>query len=90
MLCSRISRQQLGQFAADRQAQARAAVLCGWCFHRLLERLEDDLLFLPGNADAGVRHREGDHRAGRGFSVSLSFDHPSSAGDTSSVTARAR
>ena len=29
----------------------------------LLERLEDDRLFLRGNADAGVAHRELDHRA---------------------------
>ena len=30
----------------------------------LLERLEDDLLLVRRDADAGVGHREGDHRVG--------------------------
>ena len=29
--------QQVGQFAADRQAQAGAAEACGWCRRRLAE-----------------------------------------------------
>ena len=41
----------------DGQAQARAAELAGGRVVRLCERLEDLLLFLDGNADAGVAGR---------------------------------
>ena len=53
--------EQPRQLAADRQAQAGAAVLAAGRAVRLLERLEDDLLLVGGDADAGVGHREGQH-----------------------------
>ena len=46
--------EQARDFAADRQAQARAAVLAAGATVGLLERFEDDLLLLRRNADAGV------------------------------------
>src|SRR6185312_16127439 len=50
-------------FAADRQAQTRAAIFAARRTVRLLERLEDDLLFVRRNADAGVRDRNRNDRA---------------------------
>ena len=53
--------EQLRQFARDRKAQARAAVLAAGRTVGLLERLEDDLLLVAADADAGVRHGERKH-----------------------------
>ena len=44
--------------------EAGAAVLAAGAGVALLERLEDDAVLLLGDADAGVAHREGDHRVG--------------------------
>ena len=49
-----LAAQQPRQFAADRQAQAGAAVLAAGAAVGLLERLEDDLLLVRRDADAGV------------------------------------
>src|SRR5206468_11341279 len=54
--------EQPRDLAADGQAEAGAAVLAAGAAHGLLEGLEDDLLLLRGNADAGVGHLERDHR----------------------------
>ena len=54
--------QQAGQFAADRQPQAGAAVLAAGAGICLLEGLEDDALLLGRNADAGIGDLEGDDR----------------------------
>ena len=54
--------EQLRQLAADREAEAGAAVLAAGAGVGLLERLEDDLLLLQRNADAGVGHLERDDR----------------------------
>jgi len=43
------------KLAADGQAQAGAAVLAAGAAVRLLERLEDDLLLVRRDADAGCR-----------------------------------
>jgi hypothetical protein len=58
-----LAAQQAGDLAADRQAQARAAVLAAGGAVGLLEGLEDDPLLVLGNADAGVGDREGQHLA---------------------------
>ena len=52
--------QQHGQFAADRQAQAGAAVFARRAGVGLLECLEDEPLLLRRDADAGVLDRKGD------------------------------
>ena len=52
--------EQVRKFAADGEAQAGAAVFAAGAGVGLLERLEDDLLLLQRNADAGVGHFEGD------------------------------
>ena len=52
--------QQIGQFAADGQTEPGAAVLAAGACVGLLERLEDDALFLGRNTDAGISHLEGD------------------------------
>src|SRR6202011_1138845 len=52
--------QQVRQLAADRQTEASAAVFSAGAGIRLLECLEDQLLLLLGNADAAIRHLEGD------------------------------
>ena len=57
---------RLGQLAADRQAQAGAAVLAAGARVGLLERLEDDLLLLGRDADAGVGHLERDDASAPG------------------------
>ena len=59
-----LAAQQRRQLAADRQAEAGAAVLAAGARVGLLERLEDQLLLLGRDADAGVRDRERDRRAG--------------------------
>ena len=50
-----LAAQQARQLAADRQAEARAAVLAAGAAVGLLERLEDDLLLVRRDADAGIR-----------------------------------
>ena len=57
-----LAAEQVGKLAADRQAQAGAAVLAAGAGVGLLEGLEDDLLLLGRDADAGVRDLEGDDR----------------------------
>ena len=49
-----LAAEQVGDLAADGQAQAGAAVLAAGAAVGLLERLEDDLLLVLGDADAGV------------------------------------
>ena len=63
-------------FAADRKAQTRAAELARRSHVGLLERLEDHVVFILRNADAGIGHRKGHGRSGnrqrtvvRGFDV---------------------
>ncbi len=78
--------QQAGDFAADGQAQAGAAIAAAGAAVGLLEGLENDLLLVGRNADAGVRDREGDHAAG---AVQAFVVVPPAAGDarlTLSVT----
>src|SRR5205085_9666039 len=60
-----LAAEQLGQLAADRKAEAGAAVLPRRGAVGLLERLEDDLLLVLRDADPGIAHREGKHVAGR-------------------------
>ena len=55
-----LAAEQHGQFAADGQAQAGAAVLARGAGVGLLEGLEDQPLLLRRDADAGVLDREGD------------------------------
>src|SRR5207249_3929046 len=56
------------ELAADRQAQSGAAVLPARGAVRLLERLEDDLMLLPRDADASVDDAESqDARGDRGL-----------------------
>src|SRR5207244_2707244 len=52
------------QLAADGQTETRPAILAGRGAIRLLEGLEDDLLFLRLDADAGVDDAERDHAGG--------------------------
>ena len=49
------------QFAADRQPETGAAVFAAGAGVGLLERLENDFLFLERDADAGVGDFEGHH-----------------------------
>src|SRR4029077_5173162 len=51
-----LAAQQARDLAADGESQARSAVLAARASVGLLERLEDDLLFVGGNADPGVAH----------------------------------
>src|SRR5262249_6472528 len=48
---------------ADGEAEAGAAVLAAGAAVRLLERLEDDLLLVRRDADAGVAHGDRERRA---------------------------
>src|SRR5262245_33621600 len=57
-----LATEQVREFAADRKAKARAAVFAAGAGIGLLERLEDELLLLKGNTDAGVGDLECDHR----------------------------
>ncbi len=57
-----LAAQQVGQFAADRQPQAGAAVFAAGAGIGLLERLEDDSLLVQRNADAGIGDLERNHR----------------------------
>ena len=54
-----LAAEQPGDLAADRQAQARAAVLPAGPRVGLLERLEDDPQLVRRDADPRVGHREG-------------------------------
>src|SRR5207245_3851632 len=56
-----LAAEQAGDLARDGKAQAGAAVLAAGGPVRLLERLEDDLLLVAGDADARVGHREPEH-----------------------------
>ena len=53
-----LAAEQSRQLARNRQAEAGAAELAVGRAVGLAERLEDDLLVLGGDADAGVAHRE--------------------------------
>src|SRR3569833_2943224 len=53
--------EQAREFAADGEAETGAAVFAAGGGVGLLERLEDDLLLLGRDADAAVRHLEGDY-----------------------------
>src|SRR5690606_26874944 len=53
-----LAAEQMRELAADRQTQARAAVLARGARIRLLERFEDDLLFLRRDSDAGIGDAE--------------------------------
>src|SRR5258705_8217298 len=57
-----LAAEQARQLAADRQAEARAAVLAAGRAVGLLEGLEDDLLLVRRDADAGIDDRERDRR----------------------------
>ena len=59
-----LAAEQVRELAADREAEAGAAVLAAGAGVGLLERLEDDVLLLQRDADAGVRDLERDHRGG--------------------------
>ena len=59
-----LAAEQAGDLPADRQAQARAAVLAAGPRVGLLERLEDDLQLVGGDADPRVGDREGHDPAG--------------------------
>src|SRR5579885_2824418 len=54
--------EQPGQFAADGKAEPRPAVLAAGGAIRLLERFEDDLVFVLRDADAGIGDRKRDYR----------------------------
>jgi len=59
--------------------------ICGWCSIGLLECLENDLLFVRGNADAGVAYGKSQDRFGL-RQVSLSGLQPCFAGTTCKET----
>jgi hypothetical protein len=61
-----LAAEQLRQLAADRQPKSRAAVLARRRAVGLLERLENDLLLVGGNADARIGDGERDDMLGRG------------------------
>src|SRR5207245_2532631 len=61
---SDLAAEELRELARDGEAEARAAVLARSRAVGLLERLEDDLLLLGRDADAGVAHLEGDDMLG--------------------------
>ena len=58
------SAEQADKLPADRQSKAGAAVLAADRSVRLPERLKHGLLFVLGDADAGVRDRERDLAVG--------------------------
>ena len=80
-----LAAQQPSDLATDRQPQAGAAVLAARAAVGLLERLEDDLLLVRRNPNAGVRDRECEHDAAR-LRLSFSRLQPSAAGLTESET----
>src|SRR5205823_11661011 len=50
--------EQTRELAADRETKSRTAVFAARAAVGLLERLEDDLLLVGRDADAGIHHRE--------------------------------
>ena len=60
-----LAAEEPGDLPRDREPETGAAVLAAGGPVRLLEGLEDDLLLVLGDADAGVLDVEADHRAGR-------------------------
>ena len=81
-----LAAEQPGDLAADRQAQARAAVLAAGAAVGLLERLEDDLLLVRRDADAGVATPRTPAPSAARFRSSFSGLQPSRAGSTVSET----
>ena len=61
-----LAAEQVRELARDCEAEAGAAVLAARACIRLLERLEDQLLLLRRDADAGVGHGERDREVARG------------------------
>src|ERR1700759_608308 len=59
-----LTAKQHGEFAADREAKAGAAVFTRRTGIRLLKRFKYDLLFLWWDADAGIFHDEGNDLRG--------------------------
>ncbi len=57
-----LAAEQVGKLAADGETESGAAIFPAGAGIGLLERLEDDLLLLERNADAGIGDLEGDHR----------------------------
>ncbi len=53
-----LAAQEAGDFAADREAQARAAEFASRAHVFLLEGFEDDFVFVGLDADAGIDHRK--------------------------------
>ena len=74
-----LAAEQRGQLAADRQAEAGAAVLARGAGVGLLEGLEDEPLLLRRDADAGVLDRERDHLLRAGCSTGWSALQPAVA-----------
>src|SRR5207245_3773597 len=56
-----LAAEQAGDLARDGKAQSGAAVLAAGGPVGLLERFEDDLLLVPGVADARVGHGDPEH-----------------------------
>src|SRR5205814_6464262 len=56
-----LATEEARDLAADGEAEASPAILAAGGPVRLLERFEDDLLLVLGNADPGIAHGEGDH-----------------------------
>src|SRR5205814_7746745 len=69
-----LAAEKVGQLAADGEAETGAAVFAAGAGIGLLEGLEDDLLLLHRNADAGVGDLEG--ADGRGMLQCLVFGAP--------------
>ena len=67
-----LATEQAGQFAADRQPQAGAAVFAAGAGVCLLEGLEDDALLFGRNADPGIGNLEG-HDRGAAFEDRMIF-----------------
>src|SRR5207253_1637187 len=59
-----LAAEQVRQLAADRETKPGAAVTAAGAGVGLLEGLEDDPLLFRQDADAGIRHLEGDDRRG--------------------------
>ena len=77
--------EQIRKLAADREAEAGAAVFAAGAGIGLLEGLEDDALLLERNADAGVGDLER-HDGGAWLSSGWSGDQPPTAAETLSRT----
>src|SRR5690606_29949182 len=66
-----LSAEQPRQLAADRQAEPGAAIESAGRLVGLLERLEDELLFVRGDPDPGVGDRELECRRGAAQRLAL-------------------